>query len=170
MSIEWYLSEEATGKKIHREENLVFCKEQLLDKKTEIFDPTMSMANKDSAAVNVYSDLKCQEILGFGGAMTEAAALNLQRLSEANMNRILDSYFGLEEGNRYRFCRVPIGSSDFSDAPYDYVREDDLRLSSFSLKHDEETIFPEIRRAAGFAKQGLEVIATPWSPPCMDEG
>ena len=45
-----------------------------------------------------------QRILGFGGAVTEAAGYTWQRLGEKNKKKILEAYFG-KEGICYNFCR-----------------------------------------------------------------
>lgn len=131
----------------------------------EIFDPAMEMSSADSQAVNVYPDIEYQTILGFGGAMTEAAAVNLLKMEEATEQEVLRNYFSPDEGIGYKFCRISINSSDFSEAPYDYVQEKDETLSSFSLAHEKNTVFKEVKKAQKFTNNTLEVIATPWSPP-----
>lgn len=46
-------------------------------------------------------DQKFQKVKGFGGAMTDAAALNILALSPAARNLLLKSYFS-EEGEEER--------------------------------------------------------------------
>lgn len=128
------------------------------------FDPTMKMSVKDSQAINVYPEVEYQTILGFGGAMTESAAINLQKMDARTREEVLEKYFS-KEGLGYHFCRISINSSDFSEAPYDYIEPLDAALSSFSLEHEENTVFKMIRCAENTSGTELDVIATPWSPP-----
>ena len=53
-----------------------------------------------------------QEILGFGGAFTEAAAINWRLLSQADQDRVIDLYFGAPEagGHGYTLGRKPHGA------------------------------------------------------------
>lgn len=134
-------------------------------KEPGIFDPTMKMSSKNSRAVNIYPDIEYQTILGFGGAMTEASAVNLNKMEQATEQEILKKYFTPDDGIGYKFCRVSINSSDFSEKPYDYVEDNDDSLRSFSLERDRNTVFKEIKKARQLTGELLEVIATPWSPP-----
>jgi len=56
---------------------------------------------------------KLQEILGFGGAFTEASAYNYGKLTKANRAKLMELYFGAT-GNRYNMGRIPMNSCDFS--------------------------------------------------------
>ena len=42
---------------------------------------------------NVYDQVHYQEIVGFGGAMTQASAVNLQRMDETQRNAVMRSFF-----------------------------------------------------------------------------
>ena len=68
-----------------------------------------------SVALIVDTSETFQEILGFGGAFTEAAALNWRSLSEADQAEVIRRYFAspAEGGLGYTVGRVPIGSCDF---------------------------------------------------------
>lgn len=48
--------------------------------------------------LNVYDQVKYQEILGFGGAFTQAAAVNYKKLDEAQREEVLTAYFDRERG------------------------------------------------------------------------
>lgn len=130
----------------------------------EVFDPAMNMSVQNSCGVNVYPEVEYQRIFGFGGAMTQASALNLLRMPEEKRREIYRTYFG-KEGIRYNYCRIHIGSSDFCESPYDYVEEGDAALDTFSLKQEEETVFRVIKEIEADTGCKLEIIATPWSPP-----
>jgi len=54
-----------------------------------------------------------QEIIGFGGAFTEAAAINFALLPSDIQEQIIEGYFGVD-GIGYTLGRIPINSCDFS--------------------------------------------------------
>jgi glucosylceramidase len=66
-----------------------------------------------------------QEIIGFGGAFTEAAAHNFFKLSPEAQKKFLEAYFG-EEGIAYTLGRIHINSCDFSLESYSFndVKDD----------------------------------------------
>eukprot|EP00929_Paragymnodinium_shiwhaense_P091391 TRINITY_DN51365_c0_g1_i1.p1 TRINITY_DN51365_c0_g1~~TRINITY_DN51365_c0_g1_i1.p1 ORF type:complete len:601 (+),score=82.30 TRINITY_DN51365_c0_g1_i1:76-1803(+) len=111
-----------------------------------------------------------QTILGFGGAFTEAAAVNFAKLSETDKDDFMRSYFAPPEngGNGYTMGRVHINSCDFSVKPYSFDDSSgDTDLSNFDMRvtHDQKHMVPMIQRALSIAPQGLKIFASPWSPP-----
>lgn len=116
--------------------------------------------------IKVYENEKRQEILGFGGALTEASAYTFHRMGKESKESLLDMYFG-DQGNRYNFCRLPIQSCDFSLGNSAYVTEaEDGKLSSFTLAQDEKYVIPFIK--AALSKSGeIEFLGSPWSPPAF---
>ncbi|KAL4101993.1 hypothetical protein PRIC1_005741 [Phytophthora ramorum] len=120
---------------------------------------------KSFIAVDV--DSKFQEIMGFGGAFTEAAALQFQRLSAEKQEEVLTLYFDQDKGSAYSFGRVPMGSCDFSVASYNFDDTvDDMELENFDVDvtHDTETIIPFIKRALEL-RPDMKLFLAPWSPP-----
>lgn len=120
--------------------------------------------------VKIKLNAKRQTILGWGGAFTDAATLNINELSPELSEQLLQSYFG-PEGLQYNFGRVPIAGSDFSTRPYSY---DDSQLPDYNLTNwslSEEDLkykIPVIRRASdivGSTGESLKLVASPWSPP-----
>ncbi|GAB5583887.1 lysosomal acid glucosylceramidase isoform X2 [Prionailurus iriomotensis] len=82
-------------------------------------------------------DQKFQKVKGFGGAMTDAAALNILALSPPARNSLLKSYFS-EEGIEYNIIRVPMASCDFSIRTYTYDDSpDDFQLRDFILPEED---------------------------------
>lgn len=82
-------------------------------------------------------DQKFQKVKGFGGAITDAAALNILALSPPARNLLLKSYFS-EEGIEYNIIRVPMASCDFSIRTYTYAdTPDDFQLHNFSLPEED---------------------------------
>lgn len=81
--------------------------------------------------------LKYQKITGFGGAFTDAAALNILSLPEAAKEKLLQSYFG-EDGLGNSLCRVPIGGTDFSTRAYSYDdHPGDVNLDQWALQQED---------------------------------
>ncbi|NWH24188.1 GLCM Glucosylceramidase, partial [Grus americana] len=108
-----------------------------------------------------------QHVKGFGGSITDAAAINILSLPETAQDHLLRSYFS-EEGLEYNLVRLPMASCDFSlhaytydDVPFDY------ELAHFSLR-DEDTKLKASggrERALAMSKRPLSLYASPWTSP-----
>ena len=109
-------------------------------------------------------NLEKQEIFGFGGAFTEASAVNYKKLDSEGRRRVIEDLFG-DGGLRYNFCRVCINSSDFATGEYCYTKDGDADLSTFDISRDREAVIPFIRDALAAAPDGIFLFASPWSPP-----
>jgi len=115
----------------------------------------------ESQILNVYSDIEYQEILGFGGALTDATAISFYKLPEEKRAELLKEYFS-EEGSNYNIIRLPIGSSDFSEKPYSYSTKKDL--SDFSIEVDKKYRIPMIKEILKI-NPNIKFLSSPWSPP-----
>ncbi|KUF84904.1 Glucosylceramidase [Phytophthora nicotianae] len=112
-------------------------------------------------------DTKYQEIMGFGGGFTEAAALQFHKLPKDKQEEVLTLYFDKNKGSAYNFGRVPMGSCDFSMGSYNFAEtENDMELKDFDVDvtHDTEMIIPFIKRALK-RRPDMKLILVPWSPP-----
>lgn len=91
--------------------------------------------------VRIDRDKKFQKIVGFGGAFTDAAALNIFSLSNNLSQRILGDYFS-KSGLDYNIGRIPIGGSDFSSRNYTYDddAEGDYELRGFHLAQEDKKL------------------------------
>ncbi|KAF0716331.1 hypothetical protein As57867_002897, partial [Aphanomyces stellatus] len=108
-----------------------------------------------------------QEILGFGGAFTEASALNFKKLPLAKQEEVLRLYFDKETGAAYTFGRVPMNSCDFSPASYSFDDiVNDVKLDHFDMhvSHDQDALIPFIKRALKL-RPDIKLFLSPWSPP-----
>ena len=119
--------------------------------------------------INVDASRKYQEMIGFGGAMTDASAFLIQnRMSPADRERLMQDLFGRDSGVGFSFVRVPMGASDFSARHYSYddipAAEGDSSLAHFSIDADRGAKLPLLKRALAINPQ-LKVMASPWSPP-----
>ena len=122
-------------------------------------------AAQSSGYVKVYPDEKRQTFLGVGGAMTESAAYNLQKLSKEQQEEVYEAYFG-ESGAKYSVLRSTIGSADFSTRSYSYndTEEPDPDLKNFSIEKDWDYIIPAIQKAQSY-RPDIKFFAAPWAPP-----
>uniref|UniRef100_K3WLX9 Glycosyl hydrolase family 30 TIM-barrel domain-containing protein n=1 Tax=Globisporangium ultimum (strain ATCC 200006 / CBS 805.95 / DAOM BR144) TaxID=431595 RepID=K3WLX9_GLOUD len=96
--------------------------------------------NKAGATVDIEFTLNLaqmyQQVIGFGGAFTDAAAINTYKLTPALQQKVLDAYFS-ETGLEYSTGRIPISSSDFSESIYSYNPVvDDFNMTHFSIDVD----------------------------------
>ena len=115
-----------------------------------------------------------QEFAGFGGAFTEAAAINWRKLSDEKQVEVIKLYFGSPEdgGLGYTMGRVPINSCDFSPGSYtfdDVAGDVELKHFDSSVAHDVDVgMVPMIQAAQKMAKargEKFKLLASPWSPP-----
>lgn len=117
--------------------------------------------------LNIYPHMQYQTVMGFGGAITDAVAATLERMSDARAQEVIDAYFG-PEGIGYDRIRTHIDSCDFSTGQYAAVSDPgDTELASFSLKHDLQRNIKWIKRAYAAAGRALPVMLSPWSPPAF---
>lgn len=122
-------------------------------------------ASHEEAVINLYDDVKYQEILGFGGAFTESAAYNYHLMGEDNKKKFIEAYFDTEKGIGYSFGRTHIGSCDFSLDTYQNMDDGDTALQSFNIERDKEYVVPLLKDALAASGEKLVLFASPWSPP-----
>ena len=135
-------------------------------------EPAASVTNIEIDAAKSY-----QEMIGFGAAMTDAAAYLLMKLPASVREVLLQDLFGSPSSNGpsgsaigigMSFIRVPMGASDFSTRHYSYddvpVGDSDSALRHFSIEPDRAEKLPMLRRALQINPR-LKVMASPWSPP-----
>ena len=114
----------------------------------------------------VYPTIKYQEILGMGGAFTEAASYTFQQMTPEKQEELLNLYFD-ESGNQYNFCRTHIQSCDFALGNYAYIEDStDKELKTFSIDRDKEYIIPFIKKAQ-LKNKDIKFLSSPWSPPAF---
>ncbi|XP_058716246.1 lysosomal acid glucosylceramidase-like isoform X3 [Poecile atricapillus] len=107
-----------------------------------------------------------QHVKGFGGSLSDAAAMNILKLSQPAQDNLLRSYFS-ESGIEYNLIRVPMACSDFSVRPYSYDDvPDDYELKHFRLADEDVKMkIPLLRRALAMSKRPLLLFASPWTAP-----
>ncbi|KAH7484853.1 hypothetical protein KRP22_006019 [Phytophthora ramorum] len=125
----------------------------------------------DAADLIIDSTTTYQEIIGFGGAFTDAAAINVYLMDTDVQQLILDAYFS-DTGLQYSLGRIPIASTDFSEYVYSYSPSvDDFEMANFSIDADKEPLSNKlslIQRAlseTSAASRNLTLFASSWAPP-----
>uniref|UniRef100_A0A3B5BA54 Glucosylceramidase n=1 Tax=Stegastes partitus TaxID=144197 RepID=A0A3B5BA54_9TELE len=105
---------------------------------------------------------KYQKVRGFGGSMTDAAAMNILSLSAGSQEQLLRQYFS-SEGIGFSVVRVPMASCDFSTRLYTYADSPgDYGLDNFTLAAED---IPLLQRAQALSPGPLSLLASAWSAP-----
>ncbi len=105
-----------------------------------------------------------QEIIGFGGAITESSSTVLDALPAAARKAAIDAYFSAD-GSGYTLARTHIASCDFSVASYQYSMTADPTIADFTVAHDEASLIPFIKDAVTSSTGTLKILSSPWSAP-----
>ena len=122
--------------------------------------------SEQSPSVTIHRDKIKQEVLGFGGAFTEASASVYKQCTQEKKEEIIKAYFDHKNGHGYSFCRTHINSCDFSLGNYAYCETNgDSQLNNFSIEHDKTMLIPFIKDALKESTIPLHILASPWSPP-----
>jgi glucosylceramidase len=119
--------------------------------------------DRETQLLIVYSDIRRQEILGFGGALTPASADVYRRMDDGGRKRFMDLLYG-EQGLGYTLGRVSVAGCDFAPEGSRSYCDTPGSLDHFSVAHDEASILPFIRKALA-RSPSLRLLASPWSPP-----
>ena len=140
--------------------------------------PSKTAATAPSAII-CHPSKSFQEIVGFGGALTESSAWVLAQLPPDERMEILRRYYDPEEGIGYTLARTHINSCDFSLSMWSLTpTPGDYDLHDFTLEPMRRWMMPLIhdaRKVAG--PERFKLMASPWSPPAwmknnnrMDDG
>ncbi|XP_063240971.1 lysosomal acid glucosylceramidase-like isoform X2 [Bacillus rossius redtenbacheri] len=125
-----------------------------------------SGARKSAVSYSVDRSVTYQKMLGFGGAVSDSAAIVTSQLSKGAQEHLLRSYFG-QEGIDYSLIRLPMGGSDFSTRYYslDDV-SGDTTLQHFSLtEEDYKYKIPFVKRLQEISPRPVKLFTTAWSAP-----
>jgi glucosylceramidase len=120
---------------------------------------------KTKPAVQIDPRTWYQEILGFGGAFTDASCYLFSQQNAADRAALLRDLYG-PDGLRFSVGRICIGSSDYTTSVYsfDESTDPDPDLTHFSIDHDRAYILPTLRDARQL-NPDLFLFSAPWSPP-----
>ena len=120
----------------------------------------------ESGVINLYPDIRYQEIEGFGGALTDTVGYLYSTMTPECKRQFLEAYFG-ENGQHYRFLRMHIDSCDYSLDEYQAVADPvaDPDFATFTLARDRKYMLPMLKDAMAMTTQPFSVLLSPWSPP-----
>ncbi|MGH9439555.1 MAG: glycoside hydrolase family 30 protein, partial [Terriglobia bacterium] len=106
-----------------------------------------------------------QEVLGFGGAFTDASCYLFHQMPAESRHSLLSELYG-PAGLQLSLGRTCIGSSDYSTKMYNYDEGPvpDPELKRFSIAHDRQWILPTLREAREMNPE-LFLFSCVWSPP-----
>ena len=136
--------------------------------KTSVLDFTQARPPLETeTAVFVNPGKQFQEILGIGGAVTDAAAEVFAKLPTDKQQELLNAYYDKQNGIGYSLMRTNINSCDFSSESYTYVTAKDKELKTFNIEHDKQFRIPLIKQAIEKAGGEISIFASPWSPPAF---
>jgi glucosylceramidase len=134
-------------------------------------EPDVAFSTRDVAGVPtivVDDTTKYQEMVGFGAALTDAAAFNINRLAPERREALLRDLFDPDSGIGLNFTRLTIGASDFSTRHYSFddmpPGQRDPTLAKFSIEPNRADVLPVVQRALAINPQ-LRIVASPWSAP-----
>lgn len=123
--------------------------------------------NQEIQVINLYPEMKYQEITGFGGAVTDSVAAALEHFDEAKQKEIIKAYFGTGSIG-YRFIRTPIDSCDFSRGQYcAFNPNKEGYLDEEKLEEGAGEVLKAILQIMEVSREKIQVMLTPWSPPSV---
>lgn len=132
--------------------------------------------------LHVFTNVKEQEIIGWGGALTDSSINNILSLTTNGTRKLLDEYFSTD-GLMFNIIRITIGGSDFSSRFYtnddleksnkneieNGTKKDDLKLENFRLKEEDLLykipMLKYILNEYDKTKREMKIFASMWSPP-----
>lgn len=113
------------------------------DEASQRFEQTVLAFTPDTGDLNLTNKLVVdksqfkQHILGWGGAFTDSAGINIASLSEDAQDLLLKAYF-TSPGLDYTIARTNIGGCDFSPRAYTYCDTPfDVNLDTFALQEED---------------------------------
>jgi glucosylceramidase len=115
--------------------------------------------------IHLEPGIRYQEVLGFGGAFTDASCYLFHQMEPEARHALLADLYG-SQGLAFSMGRTCIGSSDYSTKMYNYDEspEPDPDLKRFSIDHDRQWILPTLREAREI-NPDLFLFSCVWSPP-----
>lgn len=126
-------------------------------------------ADSTTSVIQIDGRRQFQSVVGWGAAMSDAAAYLIQtKLDATQREALLKELFGRDSGIGLSFVRIPMGASDFSRSHYSYddrpAKETDTTLAHFTVDVDRAEKIPALKRAIAINPQ-IKLVGSPWSAP-----
>lgn len=114
--------------------------------------------------IGVNTQLREQQMIGFGGCFNELGWEALKLLSPEKSNELMNVLFD-KKGANFHYNRFPIGASDYSSGFYSFNEtEGDFEMTNFSIARDKNCLIPFIKKAQAI-NPDMTFTASPWCPP-----
>ncbi|KAJ3927998.1 MAG: glycoside hydrolase superfamily [Lentinula lateritia] len=131
------------------------------------------ISGSGSADIAIDETTVYQQMVGFGGSITDSAALAMNNLKNADLaayNKLLKDSF-TTEGAALNYLRVPIGASDFSSSSYSLDdTSGDTSFTSFNISSAPAYLFSTLADIYT-VNPNVKIHILPWSPPAwMKDG
>ncbi|KAJ3849787.1 glycoside hydrolase family 30 protein [Lentinula lateritia] len=138
-----------------------------------ITDAPSFTSGSGSADIAIDETTVYQQMVGFGGSITDSAALamnNLKNADPAAYDKLLKDSF-TTEGAALNYLRVPIGASDFSSSSYSLDdTSGDTSFTSFNISSAPAYLFSTLADIYA-VNPNVKIHILPWSPPAwMKDG
>jgi glucosylceramidase len=134
--------------------------------------------------INVNDQIRYQRFSGIGAAMTDSSAwLIANKMSASQQSALMQELFGQPGSGtglaappiHLNFLRIGVAATGAMTVTPAYSYDDnpttnpDTNLASFSIGHDLPYIVPTLQQALQI-NPGLQILASPWSPPAWMKG
>lgn len=143
-----------------------FTEDRISEQSALFFDFSTRLGEESSIDVRIDTTETYQQILGFGGALTQSSAWVYRLLPTNLQQEIVEAYYG-PTGIGYSTGRLPIHSCDFSVDVYTFDdAAGDANLDNFDsyVTYDQNLSLPLIKDVLK-VKPDLTLFGSPWSPP-----
>ena len=132
-------------------------------------DVAFDTQTPSGVVITVDPSQRFQAMVGYGAAMTDAAAYNIQqKMNPSQRAALITDLFHPTNGIGLSFMRLTIGASDFSRTHYSYndmpAGATDMTLANFSIAPARTDVISAVK-AAMIANPDLKLMASPWSAP-----
>ena len=139
---------------------------------------------QNGSIINVDEHTRYQQFTGVGAAMTDSSAwLICNKMSTTQRTALLQDLFGRPGSGtglaappiHLNFLRIGVAATGAMTVTPAYSYDDnppggsDPGLTSFSISHDTSYIIPALQQALAI-DPGLQILASPWSPPGWMKG
>lgn len=122
-------------------------------------------AGIENEVITIYPDQTRETWDGFGAALTGASGSVYARMTQAQRQQMMETYFSPRQMG-YNRVRIHLDSCDFCPEMYEADSDaQDCLLEKFDFSRTEALILPMLRDAEAAAGQKLRLMLSPWSPP-----
>jgi glucosylceramidase len=140
-----------------------------------------STAPTGASLIAVNDQTHYQRFSGLGGAMTDSSAWLIDnKMSSSQRSALMQELFGAPGSGsglaappiHLNFLRVGVAATGAMTVGSAYSYDDngpDPNLTNFSIAHDQPYIIPALQQALQ-VNSGLQILASPWSPPGWMKG